>query len=233
MKIGIIGAMDVEVSYLKRQLTDTSVTTHGGMEFCEGRLEGVPAVVVKCGVGKVNAALCVQVLTDLFGITCVINTGVAGSLDSAIGIGDIVVSTDAVEHDYDVSPLGYAPGQVPGFDVLAFPADGTLRETAIRAVAQAAPDVRAFEGRVASGDQFIAGGDQRERITAVFRARCAEMEGAAIAHAAYVNGLPFVVIRAISDRADGTSTMDYAAFERVAARHCAQIVRCMVSLLKA
>lgn len=233
MKLGIIGAMDIEVSYLKRKLTDASVTAHGGMEFCEGRLEGVPAVVVKCGVGKVNAALCVQVLADRFGVTCVINTGVAGSLDAAIGIGDIMVSTDAVEHDYDVSPLGYAPGQVPGFDVLAFPADPVLRTTALRAVAQAAPDVRAFEGRVASGDQFIAGRDQRERITSVFQARCAEMEGAAIAHAAYVNGLPFVVIRAISDRADGSSTMDYPTFEKMAAHHCAQIVECMVSLLGA
>ena len=190
-------------------------------------------MVVRCGVGKVNAALCVQVLADLFGVTCVINSGVAGSLDRGIGIGDIVVSTDAVEHDYDVSPLGYAPGQVPGFDVLAFPADETLRATALRAVAQAAPDVQAFEGRVASGDQFIAGGDQRQRITSVFQARCAEMEGAAIAHAAYVNDLPFVVIRAISDKADGSSTMDYPTFEKAAARHCAQIVECMVSLLDA
>ncbi|WP_077597511.1 5'-methylthioadenosine/adenosylhomocysteine nucleosidase [Olsenella urininfantis] len=231
MKLGIIGAMDVEVALLKEHLADARQVRRAGMEFSEGSLAGLPVVVVRCGVGKVNAALCAQVLADLFEVTHVVNTGVAGSLDNAIDIGDVVVSVDAVHHDMDVSALGYATGQVPGLPVLAFPADLLLRQTALAAAAEVASDIRAFEGRVASGDQFIGSAKRREEIAACLHARCAEMEGASIAHACWLNGVPFVVVRAISDKADGSSTVDYPSFERSAAEHCARIVERMAAAL--
>ncbi len=233
MKIGIIGAMEVEVEHLKQRLEGRRAVSRASMEFNEGSLGGVPVVVVKCGIGKVNAGVCAQILCDLFDVTHVINTGVAGSLDNAINIGDVVVSTDAVHHDMDVTALGYAPGHVPGFDVLAFPANVALREQAVAAVEAVAPEIAVFEGRVASGDQFIHGGTQKEQIINTFGGLCAEMEGASIAHACWLNDVPFVIVRAISDKADGSSTVEYPVFEREAAEHCAKIVEHMVAQLGA
>lgn len=228
-KIGIIGAMEVEVEYLKEQLEDVRVTKRANMEFNEGVLGGVPVVVVKCGIGKINAGICAQVLCDLYDVTHVINTGVAGSLDSAINIGDVVVSVDAVHHDFDLTNVGYEPGQVPDIDVLAFPADPELRAAAVEAVRSAAPEIGVFEGRVASGDQFVHTDEEKRRIVSAFGGRCCEMEGASIAHVCYLNGVPFVIVRAISDKADGSSSVDYPTFEKVAARHCAQIVEHMLA----
>ena len=231
MKIGIIGAMDVEVTYLKNNLQNAQAQTIAGMEFAEGSFAGVPVVVVFCSVGKVNAGICVQILADCFGVTHVINTGVAGSLDAAINIGDLVVSTDAIYHDMDVQNFGYAPGQVPGFKVVAFPADPELRALIETAAAEVAPDIQVFPGRVASGDQFIRTAEAKQRIIDTFAARCCEMEGAAIAHACYLNDIPFVVVRAISDKADGSDAELYPVFEEKAAKHCAAIVEYAVKKL--
>ena len=231
MKIGIIGAMDVEVTYLKNNLQNAQAQTIAGMEFAEGSFAGVPVVVVFCSVGKVNAGICVQILADCFGVTHVINTGVAGSLDAAINIGDLVVSTDAIYHDMDVQNFGYAPGQVPGFKVVAFPADPELRALIETAAAEVAPDIQVFPGRVASGDQFIRTAEAKQRIIDTFAARCCEMEGAAIAHACYLNDIPFVVVRAISDKADGSDAELYPVFEENAAKHCAAIVEYAVKKL--
>ena len=231
MKIGIIGAMDVEVTYLKNNLQNAQAQTIAGMEFAEGTFADVPVVVVFCSVGKVNAGICVQILADCFGVTHVINTGVAGSLDAAINIGDLVVSTDAIYHDMDVQNFGYAPGQVPGFKVVAFPADPELRALIETAAAEVAPDIQVFPGRVASGDQFIRTAEAKQRIIDTFAARCCEMEGAAIAHACYLNDIPFVVVRAISDKADGSDAELYPVFEEKAAKHCAAIVEYAVKKL--
>ena len=223
MKIGIIGAMDVEVTYLKNNLQNAQAQTIAGMEFAEGTFADVPVVVVFCSVGKVNAGICVQILADCFGVTHVINTGVAGSLDAAINIGDLVVSTDAIYHDMDVQNFGYAPGQVPGFKVVAFPADPELRALIETAAAEVAPDIQVFPGRVASGDQFIRTAEAKQRIIDTFAARCCEMEGAAIAHACYLNDIPFVVVRAISDKADGSDAELYPVFEEKAAKPLEQL----------
>ena len=231
MKIGIIGAMDVEVTYLKNNLQNAQAQTIAGMEFAEGTFADVPVVVVFCSVGKVNAGICVQILADCFGVTHVINTGVAGSLDAAINIGDLVVSTDAIYHDMDVQNFGYAPGQVPGFKVVAFPADPELRALIETAAAEVAPEIQVFPGRVASGDQFIRTAEAKQRIIDTFAARCCEMEGAAIAHACYLNDIPFVVVRAISDKADGSDAELYPVFEEKAAKHCAAIVEYAVKKL--
>ena len=225
---GVIGAMDVEVALLKEAMgAGTRVTRIAGMEFCEGALGGRPCVVVQCGVGMVNAAACAQELIGRFGVGAVVNTGVGGSLDASIDIGDVVVAADAVNWVMDVANLGYAPGQTPGMDVLAFPADADLRAAAVAAAR--AEGVVAHEGRVASGDRFVRDAAEKERIAAAFDARCCEMEGVAIAQVCHLNGVPCAIVRAISDKADGSDAVDYPVFEAAAARHCAAIVRRMIA----
>ena len=228
MKVGIIGAMDVEVARLVREMTVEREVERAGRHFWEGKIGGTEAVIVQCGIGKVSAGICVQVLCDLFGITHVINTGIAGSLDDQINIGDVVVSTDAIYHDMDVTPLGYEYGQVPQIDTLSFPADSMLRKAAVKACREAAPEIGVFEGRIVSGDQFICDRSIKNSIAARFGGLCTEMEGAAIAQAAYLNGIPFVIVRAISDKADESVHVSYEVVEAKAAEHCAGIVEHMV-----
>lgn len=229
--IGIIGAMDVEVKTLKDEAKITKTTQIAGMEFCEGRLEEKDVVIVKCGMGKVNAGICANILINDFGCTKIINTGVAGSLDNQIDVGDIVVSTDAVQHDFDVTFLGFAKGEIPYTGKYAFPADEALRAAAVKAVKECAPEIHVFEGRVCSGDQFISETTQKDTITTNFGGMCCEMEGASIAQVCYLNNTPFVVIRAISDKPGKTEYVDYTVFEAQAAKHCAGIVRYMVEKL--
>ena len=222
MKLGIIGAMAVEVATLKEQMENMTAATIARMEFCAGRLEGLDAVVVQCGVGKVNAAMCTQILCSVYGVTHLVNTGIAGSLCAELDIADLVVSTDAMYHDFDVSIFGRPVGQVPGMDVVAFPADEKLSACAF-AAAEAVNPGHTKSGRVASGDQFVSRKEQKEHIIEVSGALCTEMEGAAIAHTAYRNNVPFVILRAISDKADDSANMDYPTFEALAAHRCAQV----------
>ena len=233
MKVGIIGAMDVEVAHLIGELGPAAPepVRAAGMEFHEGELGGTSVVVVKSGVGKVDAAVCAEVLASRFGVTHVINTGVAGSLNNALDICDVLVSRDAIHHDVDATNFGYAPGEVPGLGTVAFEADPALRRAAVEAVAAVAPDSKAVEGRVASGDQFVRDDSEKARIRDTFAADCCEMEGASIAQACWLNHVPFVIVRAISDKADGSDAMDYPTFERRAADLCARIVDHMVSSL--
>ncbi|MBQ2117575.1 MAG: 5'-methylthioadenosine/adenosylhomocysteine nucleosidase [Clostridia bacterium] len=225
---GIIGAMDSEVQTLKEAARITKTVKIAGMEFCEGTLGKKRVVIVKCGMGKVNAGICASTLIREFHCTRIINTGVAGSLDGRLDIGDIVVSVDAVQHDFDVSPIGFARGEIPYTGLVFFPADAGMREAALRAAEEAAPGVRAFEGRICSGDQFISTGAQKEAILSNFGGMCCEMEGAAVAQTCYLSGTPFVVIRAVSDKPDGSGSVEYSVFEAQAAARCAGIVRYMV-----
>ena len=227
--IGIIGAMPEEVASLKAAVEDPQISVIAGMEFCKGRLDGTDAVIVQCGVGKVNAGICAHTLINLFGCTKIINTGVAGSLDARIDIGDIVVSTDAVQHDYTVEAIGFAKGEIPYTGLYAFPADEAMRKAAAEAVRTAAPEVHVFEGRVCSGDQFISSKEQKEKIITDFGGLCCEMEGGAIAQACYLNHTPFVIIRAISDKADDSEEVSYEIFKAKAAERCAAIVRYMIT----
>lgn len=224
MKTGIIGAMDEEVLLLKEAMQVRKTVTLARMDFCEGEIAGKEVVIVKSGVGKVNAALCTQILADRFAVTRLINTGVAGSLDARINIGDVVLSTDAVQHDVNATLFGYQPGEVPALGMVSFAADDALRKALKESVRTSAPDISCFEGRVASGDQFIADAAQKKHIKETFDALCCEMEGAAIAQAATLNAIPFCIIRAISDKADGSDIVDYPVFEKKAARDCAGIV---------
>lgn len=223
-RIGIIGAMDIEVDALKEQMADVTRVNKASMEFYQGKLNGKDVVVVRSGIGKVNAAVCTQILADVFEVEAVINTGIAGSLRNEINIGDIVVSTDALQHDMDAVEFGYPKGQIPGMKVFSFVANAVLRETAVRVCQKVNPDIQVFEGRIVSGDQFVARAEVKDEIIKEFAGYCTEMEGAAIAQAAYLNGIPFVVVRAISDKADNSSTMDYPTFEKQAAQHCVNLV---------
>ena len=230
-KLGIIGAMAVEVELLKEKMENLTVKNHASMEFYDGRLLGMPAVVVQCGVGKVNAAMCAQVLCSIFGVTHLVNTGIAGSLCADLDIGDLVVSKDAMYHDFDCVHFGYDFGKVPGMDVVAFPADEAMIGYAC-AAAEAVNPGHSRIGRVASGDLFVAKKSAKERIIERTNAICTEMEGAAIAQTAYRNRVPFVILRAISDKADDSAEMDYPTFEAIAAHRCAEVAMNMAKQLK-
>mgnify|MGYP001062992975 FL=1 len=227
-KIGIIGAMELEVEQLKKEMAVKSVVTKAGMDFFEGTLDDVPVVVVRSGIGKVNAALCVQILADVFQVSHVINTGVAGSLNAKLDIGDILISRDVLHHDMDATIFGYQPGEVPQMGFREFRADERMMELAREACEKVNPDIRVMFGRVVSGDQFISSKEVKERLIAQFQGDCTEMEGASIAHGAYLNSLPFVIIRAISDKADDSAEMDYPTFETAAAKHSAALVKEMI-----
>ena len=231
MKLGIIGAMDVEVALLKEKMTNVTTAKHAWSEYYAGRLEGIDAVVVQCGVGKVNAAMCAQILCDVYGVTHLVNTGIAGSLCADLDIGDLVVSRDAMYHDFDITYWNKAIGEVPGMGVIAFPADAALMNDAFAAAESVNPG-HAKIGRIASGDQFVCDKQKKEKIVADTQALCTEMEGAAIAHTAYRNGVPFVILRAISDKADDSAEMDYPTFEAIAARHCAEVTAALARKLK-
>ncbi|MDO4261194.1 MAG: 5'-methylthioadenosine/adenosylhomocysteine nucleosidase [Eubacteriales bacterium] len=218
-KIGIIGAMEEEVEALRGKLQDVRKTTRASMDFYEGTLGDKKVVIVRSGIGKVNAGICTQILADLFQVEAVINTGIAGSLKADINIGDIVVSTDMVQHDMDATGFGYEPGVIPRMETSFFKADEKLIQAATDACREAVPEVQVFSGRIVSGDQFVSDRAVKERISRQFGGMCTEMEGAAIAQAAYLNGIPFVVIRAISDKADDSATVDYPTFERQAIAH--------------
>ena len=229
--IGITGAMEEEVRELIADMQECEMNEKASMKFYKGKLYGKDAVVVQSGIGKVNAAICTQILADCYHVDELINTGVAGSLDAEINIGDIVVSTDACEHDMDVTALGYKQGIIPQMKESFFKADRQLVEAAIEVCREVNPDINVYEGRVLSGDQFISGEEIKNKLIDLFDGFCTEMEGAAIAHAAFLNEIPYVVIRAISDKADGSAHMDYPEFERAAAAHSAKLVENLVKRL--
>ncbi len=228
-KIGIIGAMSVEVNYLTDlMMNEGSKCCYGpaGMFFEEGTIHGVPAVVCRSGVGKVNAALCAQVLISIYKCTHIINTGIAGAMASGLGVMDFVVSKDAVYHDMDATGFGYKVGQVPQMDVYSFEADEKLIETVIEAFESSEKTIghKILKGRIATGDQFISDKDVKAKIKENVDPACVEMEGTAIAHACYLNNTPFVIVRCMSDMADDLSSNGYEFNEAVAAEMSAKLV---------
>lgn len=221
-KLGIIGAMDVEIETLKSAMEHVTVTEKSGTQYYEGTLNGLPAVLVRCGIGKVNAAICAQVLCDCFAVTHIVNTGIAGSLCAQLDIGDLVVSRDVMHHDFDCVAFGYPMCMIPGMPE-SFPANEKLIAMASQAAEMVNPG-HVRQGRIASGDQFVADKALKQRIIDRTGALCTEMEGAAIAQTAYRNSIPFVILRAISDKADDSAEMDYPTFEAQAAQRCARVV---------
>lgn len=227
--IGIIGAMEVEVAILKEKMEDVRIIKKASMDFYEGILAGKKVVVVRSGIGKVNAGICAQILADVFSVDAIINTGIAGSLNKNINIGDIVLSTDVVQHDMDATGFGYRKGQIPQMPVFFFNADDNLRRLAAEVCKEVNPDIQVFEGRIASGDQFVCDQDVKNRIVSEFSAYATEMEGAAIGQAAYLNEIPFLVVRAISDKADGSAQIDYSEFEKAAVDHSVRLTLNMLA----
>lgn len=227
--LGIIGAMEEEVARIIEQMEGVSKTSKASMVFYKGRLANKEAVVVRSGIGKVNAAICTQILADDFHVNAVINTGIAGSLRCEINIGDIVLSTDALQHDMDATQFGYPMGQIPRMETLAFPADKDLIELAKKCCETVNPEIQVFTGRVLSGDQFVADRTKKEMLIATYGGYCTEMEGAAIAQAAWLNRIPYLVVRAISDKADDSAGMDYAVFEAQAIEHSVKLIVEMAS----
>jgi len=219
---GVIGAMDNEIALLRESMRIDSTETITGMTFYAGSLNGHPMVLVQCGVGKVSAAVCAQTLILRYGVKRVINVGVAGSLDKHVNVGDIVISADVVQHDFDTGTLAVKNRDIPATQT--FHADADLRKRALEAAKKVAAKVQTFEGRVCSGDQFIAGQAKKKAITDRFGGFCCEMEGAAIAQTCTMNDVPFVIIRAISDKADDSGEISFAAFANAVARRSAAIV---------
>ena len=234
--IGIIGAMDKEVDSLKDIMMNEGISpvveTYAGMDFWKGKLSGHEVVLVRSGIGKVNAAVAAEILAAIYKVRAIINTGIAGSLNAAIDIGDIVLSVDALEHDMDVRGLGYEKGIIPDQETSVFIADAELRAVAKAACEKVCPDIKVFEGRVISGDQFISDKAVKDELISLFSGMCTEMEGAAIAHTAWLNNIPFLIIRAISDKADDSAEMDYPSFQKKAIEHEVKIVAEMMANIK-
>ncbi len=227
--IGIIGAMDEEVSQIVAKLEKVESAELADMVFHKGVFSGKDVVVVRSGIGKVNAAMCAQILVLKYGVDYIINTGVAGSLKNEINIGDVVISTDAMQHDMDATGFGYEPGIIPRMKTSVFEADERLKALALSACKEAGLSIGAFCGRVVSGDVFVTDKAVKERLVKLFGAYCTEMEGAAIAQVAYLNKVPFLIIRAISDKADDSASMDYGEFERKAIDNSVALLSCMIA----
>ncbi len=229
MTIGIIGAMEEEITNILEDMNVVTTKNALGLDFHLGSLNnsGHSIVLVRSGIGKVNAALCTQVLIDLFAVDAIINVGVAGAVDNNVKIGDIVISSDAVQHDFDTSALGDEPGIISRMDTSVFAADKNLVETAKKVVSDIGFPV--YVGRIASGDQFVSDPAVKERIANLFNPLCCEMEGGAIAHTCYLNKVPFVIIRAISDNAEEGSDVNYERFFRECAVTAGRIIKNMVA----
>lgn len=210
--IAVISALQEEIDGLKQRLLDRTTHTIAGIDVYRGFLEGRPVTAAVCGVGKVNAALCTQLLIDHYAPAAVINPGVAGGIDPRVEIGDMVVSSAACYHDFDTTALGNPPGVIYGMQTSCFPAERSLQLLAGWHARNAVGAARTHVGLVVSGDQFVADTTQRQRIWETFGASCTEMEGAAVAHVCWRNNTPFVIIRAVSDRADSSATESFDDF---------------------
>ena len=228
--LGIVGAMPAEVEGLLADLQGVSKIQVGPFELWRGTLETKEVLVARCGIGKVNAAALTQTML-VYGVTRLVFTGVAGALGAGLKVGDIVVSSDALQHDVDATAFGHALGEVPG-ETLAWTADATLRRVALQAAAGLG-GVRTVSGRVLSGDQFIADTEKAAWLRDTFQGVCAEMEGAAVAQVCAKWGVPFVVVRSISDSADGDAETSFETFMPTAAARANALVKEMVRLLAA
>lgn len=228
--LGIIGAMEEEVEILKSNMDIKETTEIAGMTFYRGTINQKEIVLVRSGVGKVNMAACTQILIDQFDVEALVNSGVSGTLDPELNQGDIVISTEAVQHDFDTTPVGGKIGEIDRLGIDFFKASEELLSIA-NSVASSLTTVTVKEGQVASGDQFIAGGEAAEKIKTNFgEVSAVEMEGAAMAQVAYLNDIPFIIIRSISDKADGGADLSYEEFLPLAAKNSSDFVLKFIEL---
>lgn len=225
--VGIIGAMHIEVETIKSLMENKIIEKISGVEYVKGTLHGKEIVIAVCGIGKVAAAMCTQTMILKYLPECIINTGVGGSLSTKLAIGDIAVAESLVQHDMDTSPLGDPIGLISGLNLVNIPADKRVGEILLKGI-ETLDNVKGMTGVIASGDQFIASEERKKFITGNFGAIVCEMEGASIAQVCYTNGVPFGVVRAVSDCADGSSHMDYGEFLPVAAANAAKLIEYFV-----
>lgn len=225
MKIGIMGAMHEEIVELQQDLElGYHIEKIGDLDFMIGKLYGREVVLVEGGIGKVNAALCASLLSHHFQVDALLFTGVAGALHSDINIADIVLGTELLEHDFDVTAFGYPLGKIPRMDVHAFPANPKLLEVAKKVGTRIFGEKHIFEGRILSGDQFVADLQKIQFLQETFDGYCTEMEGAAVAHVCHILGIPFLIIRSISDKANHDAQMDYPEFVKIAAKNSKKMI---------
>lgn len=224
--IGIIGAMEPEVEAIIATLTEKESETVSGITFYTGKIGEKRVAVAKCGIGKVFAALCAEIMILKYAPSLLVNTGVGGALASGLTTGDIVVASDLCQHDMDTSAIGDPKGLVSGINVIYFESDKRASEILLSVAKSLGLNARL--GRIASGDKFIASKGDKDRIVSDFAADACEMEGCAIAQTAFVNGTPFAVVRAISDSADGEATMDYPTFLPLAARNSTNLTLALI-----
>lgn len=229
-KIGIIGAMDEEVDILVDLMDVKETIEKASLKFYQGNLEGKDIVLVRCGIGKVNSALCAQILISELKVDAVVNTGVAGALNSELDVQDIVISTDAIQYDVDATAFGYKKGIIPRMENSVFEADERLINAAYKSSTEEVKNHKVVKGRVVTGDIFISSKELKDQLVNDFDAYCGEMEGAAIAHVCCLNNTPFVIIRAMSDKADGSAEVTYEEFVVDAAHNSKDIV---LKMLKA
>ena len=230
MRIGIIGAMDIEVQALKEMMDNPQVEKISSVEFYSGKIMNIDTVVAVAGVGKVNAAVCAQTMILKYAPDYIINTGVAGGLSPELEIGDIAVADKVCEHDMDTSPVGDELGFITGINKVYMECDKDIVKLMYDA-ANAVDDIKAISGTVASGDQFIASDAQRNFIKENFNAIAAEMEGASIGHVCTMNGVKFGVLRAISDGANSDSIIDFPTFTKMAVKNTVEIIKNMFEKL--
>lgn len=226
---GLIGAMDEEIKLLLDSMENTQTTIKAGIKYYSGMIFGKTVVLCKSGVGKVNAAVTTQILLDTFGVSRILFTGVAGALHPDLNIGDIVISSQCIQHDMDVTALGYRRGVIPYQETSAFPADKTLIQLAEQACQSLKQD--SVTGIVLSGDQFVASAELVASLRQELDGACAEMEGAAVAQVCFMNGTPFVIIRSMSDKADGSAHLNYRDFTVEASERSHAILEYMLKAL--
>ena len=229
--IGIICAMDEEIEYIYKNSEIVSAKNVVGQDFYIGKFKGAKVVMVRCGIGKVNAAICAQAMIDMFGVDCIVNVGVGGGIYKELKIGDVVISTDAVEHDFDTTALGDPPGFISRMDTSEFKADENIIKVFEDFKNDNNFEYNVYLGRIGSGDRFISSKEEKDRIWNTFGAYAADMEGAAIAHTCYLNKVPFAIIRSISDNADGEADMSYNEFKDIAANNSGKILEYMIEKL--
>lgn len=220
--LGIIAAMQKEMDMIAAAMTDPVTEKVGSVTFVKGTLAGYPVVCSVCGIGKVFAAICTEAMILKYTPELIVNTGVGGTLSKELSIGDVAVSTEVCQHDMDTTAIGDEPGLISGINKVYFEADAQ----AVNAICEIAETlgIKTVCGTIASGDKFIASVAEKERITSLFGAISCEMEGGSVGHVCFVNDIPFAVIRAISDDADGGAVEDYPAFAAASAEKSAAIV---------
>lgn len=233
--IGIIGAMDTEVAGLISKIDFLDKKSIYGNDFYLGKIGDTDVVIAKSGIGKVNAGICTQIMIDRFEITALINSGIAGGLEPSLHIGDICIGSKMIQHDYDLTPFGYVKGYIPngsgGDKPTEFESDKRLVDIVEKASDEISDSERVLKGTIVSGDQFIADLSKKKSLHEEFDAIAAEMEGAAIAHCASHAGIPFVVIRVISDLANGDGPLSFEEFEKDATNLSIAITERAISLL--